>query len=118
MIGRSPVIDSLTFNPHTIPLKIVVADDLPTSALDLLRAESGWKPSLSLIPFYDFGVGKNRNEGADIITSAGLALRIAWKGFRFDAAFAKRILYPAFVDIGKGNLQDHGIHLQLTYDLF
>src|SRR6185436_8906507 len=28
--------------PGQIPLKIVVSDDLPASALELLRAETGW----------------------------------------------------------------------------
>jgi hemolysin activation/secretion protein len=72
--------------------------------------------SASLIPFYDFGKGWNKNEPADRLRSFGLATRVRWQGFKLDFAVAKRLedtntLYT-------GTLQDKGIHLQLGYNFF
>ncbi|MFA7269762.1 MAG: ShlB/FhaC/HecB family hemolysin secretion/activation protein [Sterolibacterium sp.] len=74
--------------------------------------------NLSLIPFYDFGQGKNIGEAAETITSLGLASRLRWQGISLDLVFAKRLAHPSAITNSGGTLQDHGVHLQLGYDFF
>jgi hemolysin activation/secretion protein len=74
--------------------------------------------NLSLIPFYDFGQGKNIGEAAETISSLGLASRMRWQGFNMDLVFAARLAHPSAVTHNGGTLQDHAIHLQLGYDFF
>ncbi|MEI6415540.1 MAG: ShlB/FhaC/HecB family hemolysin secretion/activation protein, partial [Pseudomonadota bacterium] len=72
---------------------------------------------LDLIPFYDRGSGKNQGEHSDVLSSAGLAGRASWNGLVFDLAVARRLKHPESVS-GNGTLQDHSIHLQLSYSIF
>jgi len=74
--------------------------------------------NLSLIPFYDFGQGKNIGEAAETISSLGLASRLRWQGFNMDLVFAARLAHPSSITHSGGTLQDHAIHLQLGYDFF
>ena len=74
--------------------------------------------NLILVPFYDYGRGKNLNEPADSISSIGLAARARWKEFRLDIAAAKRLVHPDSVTTSGGTLQDKGFHFQLSYTFF
>lgn len=71
-----------------------------------------------LIPFYDYGRGKNQNEAASMLSSTGLASRMQWKGFNLDVAIAKRLSHSAGINTSGGTLQDKGIHFQLSYKFF
>lgn len=83
----------------------------------LLR-NSGGRPKLNLIPFFDVGRGRNVNEGTDRISSVGVATRLTWQGLFLDLTVAHRLSEPEFVSLGKGSQQDRGIHFQLGYNFF
>ena len=73
---------------------------------------------VSLIPFYDWGRGRNQNAEATILSSCGLAARVNWKGFRFDVLKAWRLIHPAILNSLHGTAQDRGISFQVTYAFF
>jgi len=73
---------------------------------------------VSLIPFYDWGRGKNQDENATVLASYGLGVRVQWKGLQLDFSKAWRLQHPAILDQLHGNLQDRGINFQLTYSFF
>jgi hemolysin activation/secretion protein len=83
-----------------------------------LARNSGSGLNLSLIPFYDYGRGKNFGEEAETLSSVGLASRLHWKGFNLDLVFAKRLDHPVTVTSNGGTLQDHAVHIQMAYDFF
>ncbi len=72
---------------------------------------------LSILPFYDFGRGRNHGEASELLTSAGVATRMRWLGWRFDVAVAKRLAHPVATN-GGHHWQDKGLHMQLAYDFF
>lgn len=74
--------------------------------------------NLSLVPFYDYGRGKNRGAAADSLSSLGLATRIRWQGVSVDLAVAKRLTHPSSVTTAGGTLQDKGVHLRVAYQFF
>lgn len=71
--------------------------------------------NLSVIPFYDIGRGRNRNEAGDSISSVGVALRNRWQGTFVDLAVAHRLTHPESVDALQGSLQDKAVHVQVGY---
>ena len=73
---------------------------------------------VSLIPFYDWGRGRNQNAEATILSSCGLAARVNWKGFRFDVLKAWRLIHPAILNSLHGTAQDRGVSFQVTYAFF
>ena len=73
---------------------------------------------VSLVPFYDFGQGKNKNMDSAFLSSCGLAVRARWQGITAYLALAKRLAHSDSVTIGHGTLQDKGAHFSLTYDFF
>jgi hemolysin activation/secretion protein len=83
----------------------------------LLRA-AGRGLNLTVIPFYDRGRGWNRGEGADTISSWGLANRLRWKGLSIDLVLAKRLVSPELPRPVKETLQDEGVHFQIAYAFF
>jgi len=69
-------------------------------------------------PFVDFGQGKNVGDKVTNISSAGIAWKAAWKGLHLDFSYGHRLTKPAgFTTSGVG-LQDHGVELQVSYDVF
>ncbi len=74
--------------------------------------------NLSLIPFYDFGRARNRNETAASISSVGLALRSRWQGAFVDLAIAHRLSHPESLASLRGSLQDKAVHLQMGYRFY
>lgn len=74
--------------------------------------------NLSVIPFYDVGRGRNRNETGDTVSSVGVALRNRWQGTFVDLAIAHRLAYPDSVDSLHGSLQDKAVHLQVGYRFY
>lgn len=74
--------------------------------------------NLSLVPFYDFGRGKNNGENAETLSSLGLASRLRWQGLNLDLVVAKRLAHAATVTSNGSSLQDHAVHVQLAYDFF
>jgi hemolysin activation/secretion protein len=81
----------------------------------LKRPETG---TLTLVPFLDYGRSWNTSEEAVSLSSAGLAMRYRRDGLNVDLAWAKRIDYPSNISHQSGNLQDHGVHFQISYDFF
>ncbi|HSV54015.1 MAG TPA: ShlB/FhaC/HecB family hemolysin secretion/activation protein [Burkholderiaceae bacterium] len=74
--------------------------------------------NMSLVPFYDYGRGKNRGAAADSLSSVGLATRMRWQGFNVDLALAKRLAHPSSVNSSGGTLQDKGFHFRVAYQFF
>jgi hemolysin activation/secretion protein len=76
------------------------------------------RPRIVVSPFFDWGRGSNVGDRPDTISSWGMAVRTTWQGFRFDLSAAKRLIHPSTVSSSTGSLQDKGVHLQLSYDVF
>ena len=72
----------------------------------------------TVIPFYDRGCGWNKGESAATLSSWGLANRIRWQGFTLDVVLAHRLSARQAVTATKSNLQDKGIHIQLSHAFF
>ena len=72
----------------------------------------------TVIPFYDHGRGWNKGDTAATLSSWGLANRIRWQGFALDVVLAKRLSAAQVVKAPKQNLQDKGVHFQLSYAFF
>ncbi|MFG5406949.1 ShlB/FhaC/HecB family hemolysin secretion/activation protein [Piscinibacter sakaiensis] len=70
---------------------------------------------LTLVPFFDHGRGRNHGEPATTLQSAGLALRAGWRGWALELVAAHRIDPPPQAEGLGSNLQDRGIHVQLSY---
>ncbi len=81
------------------------------------QAGSG-RGALTLVPFIDYGRGKNKGRSNDDLTSAGVALRYRLGGLSVDLTFAEQINPPDEIDDLSGDLQDDGIHFRVSYDLF
>lgn len=73
--------------------------------------------SLNLAPFFDHGRAQNKGETPTVISSVGLATRLRWQGLAVNLAVASRRQHPANIT-GGSNLQDKGIHLQVSYSFF
>ena len=73
---------------------------------------------VSLIPFYDWGRGRNQDQNATILSSYGLAARVNWKGFQLDVSKAWRLIHPSILDSLHGTAQDRGVNFQVTYSFF
>lgn len=73
--------------------------------------------TLNMVPFSDYGRGRNRAAAAHTIASAGLAMR--WRHGRFAAelAWARRLHATMGLARTGSSLQDHGIHFQLSHVL-
>ncbi len=74
--------------------------------------------SATVVPFYDYGRAANNGDLAATISSWGLATRVRWQGFSLDVVVARRLVSPPIPRAAKPTLQDHGIHVQLSYALF
>ncbi|MEO6172797.1 MAG: ShlB/FhaC/HecB family hemolysin secretion/activation protein, partial [Arenimonas sp.] len=66
-------------------------------------------------PFYDIGYGKNQSANASTLSSIGLFTKARWHGFTLDLAWAKRLSYPSSINNGNSDLQDRGLHFQVSY---
>lgn len=73
---------------------------------------------LTVIPFYDWGHGRNVGMGPVTLSSMGLTTRARWRKLNIDLTLAKRIAYPTATDLPRGSLQDQGIHWQVSYAFF
>jgi hemolysin activation/secretion protein len=73
---------------------------------------------VSLIPFYDWGRGRNQHAEATTLSSCGLAARVNWKGIKLDVSKAWRLIHPAILDSLHGTAQDRGVNFQVTYAFF
>lgn len=74
----------------------------------------GSRLSLNLIPFIDLGSAHNRGSASTSLSSVGLAGKLRWSDFTLEFALAKRLKKnPAFTNTDT-NLQDKGVHLQLS----
>lgn len=69
-------------------------------------------------PFVDFGQGKNVGDKVTNISSTGIAWKAAWKGLHFDLSYGHRLTKPAGFSTSGVGLQDHGVELQVSYDVF
>ena len=80
-----------------------------------LRRDNGDGSQLAIVPFLDLGRGANRDEPAECLAAVGIGLQGRWHGFEAELFMAKRLKTPS--PDSHGNLQDHGIHLQVRYAL-
>jgi hemolysin activation/secretion protein len=69
---------------------------------------------LWVIPFYDWGRGKNQDEQATVLASYGLAARFKWRGLQLDVSKAWRLQHPSILDSLHGTAQDRGVNFQVT----
>ncbi|WP_418316513.1 ShlB/FhaC/HecB family hemolysin secretion/activation protein [Piscinibacter sakaiensis] len=79
----------------------------------IVRPEIGLR--LALVPFYDIGRGRNHGQTGTTLRSVGLATRLRWKALSVDLVLARRIDAPALARNQGSNLQDDGVHLQLSW---
>lgn len=73
---------------------------------------------LAIVPFYDWGWGRNQGEDSDTLAALGLSVRVRQGGFKLDLSVARRQIAPSSSTSESGTLQDKGVHLQLGYDFF
>jgi hemolysin activation/secretion protein len=73
--------------------------------------------NLTLIPFLDYGTGRNQDETSQKLSSVGLGLNWRWQRLAADLYIAKKLNSLSATDDGR-NLQDRGIHFQISYNLF
>ncbi len=71
---------------------------------------------VELEPFYDHGRVRNRGQAWVELASAGLALKLGWRGALLEIAAAERVRGDA-ASTQKDSLQDRGVHVQLSYAL-
>lgn len=71
--------------------------------------------SVNLVPFFDYGRGRNHDETYDTISSAGLAIRWRWSDVSADLSLARRLQEPTWLDSGRQAWQDQRVHFQLSY---
>ncbi|MDD5248401.1 MAG: ShlB/FhaC/HecB family hemolysin secretion/activation protein [Rhodocyclaceae bacterium] len=81
-------------------------------------ADGARKFSLNLVPFFDHGRAQNNGADPVVISSLGLATRLRWQGLAVDLAAAARLYHPASITRAGSNLQDKGIHVQVSYNFF
>ncbi|MBF0265254.1 MAG: ShlB/FhaC/HecB family hemolysin secretion/activation protein [Gammaproteobacteria bacterium] len=73
---------------------------------------------LSIIPFIDFGRAWNIDEKADFLSSAGLSLMYKLNRLNLNLILARKIDQSIIIKEQSGNLQDEGVHFQLSYNFF
>jgi hemolysin activation/secretion protein len=79
-----------------------------------LIQNSGRNLSLNVVPFIDFGYARNQGSASTSLSSVGVAGRLRWSDLMLEFAFAKRLInIPTFSNTAT-NLQDKGVHLQLS----
>jgi hemolysin activation/secretion protein len=83
-----------------------------------LIQQSGAGMNASLVPFYDTGRGRNRDEASARLESVGLALRGRWQGLQWEFAVAKRLGHFSLPQVEQRTLQDRGVHLEIRYAVF
>ncbi|HOE41977.1 MAG TPA: ShlB/FhaC/HecB family hemolysin secretion/activation protein [Rhodoferax sp.] len=83
-----------------------------------LIADGANKLHLNLRPFFDYGRAWNKGEEKSAISSVGLVARLRWQRWALDLALAKRRSHPDSVTSSGSNLQDKGIHIQVSYNFF
>ena len=81
-------------------------------------ADNANKLTLNLVPFYDRGRAMNQDDTPAVISSIGVAARMRWQGLAIDLAAAHRQVHPATITKSSSNLQDKGIHLQVSYNFY
>jgi hemolysin activation/secretion protein len=86
--------------------------------LDIPLPTAAGYPQAVVSPFLDWGRATTFQLGSNTISSAGLALKAAWKGVRLDLVVAKRLQHAAAIDNLNSSIQDDRVHLQLAYDFF
>lgn len=72
--------------------------------------------SLHLLAFADAGSGRNRGEARQTVSSAGAGVNWRYSGFSADLYVAHKI--SKLPQRTSGNLQDRGVHLQISYTVF
>ncbi len=75
----------------------------------------GTSLNVNLIPFIDHGSAHNQGGPSVSLSSAGLAGRLRWNNFNLDIVLAHKLQKIATLANTDSNLQDKGVHLQLSY---
>lgn len=73
---------------------------------------------LNVAPFYDYGRARNQGEESATIASFGIAGKLRWYGLGIDLAVAKQRRHTNTAIPDSSNLQDKGVHLQVSYSFF
>ncbi len=76
--------------------------------------EAGHK--FKLIAFTDLATASNQGEAAQRLASIGVGMNWQWQNWTADLFLARKLI--ALPGQSSGNLQDHGVHAQLSYHLF
>jgi hemolysin activation/secretion protein len=81
---------------------------------------TGFKGAItgSVGPFLDWGQSKNVGQSAVNLSSVGFTTKAAWSGLRFDLTYGKRLGHPAGTTTSTSGPQEHGVELQVSYDIF
>lgn len=79
-----------------------------------LTALEGQK--LNLITFVDMAMASNQDEATQKLASLGVGMNWQWNKWSADLFFAHKL--KSLPNAGSGNLQDHGVHFQMTYHVF
>ncbi|MFZ6656680.1 ShlB/FhaC/HecB family hemolysin secretion/activation protein [Undibacterium sp. TJN19] len=79
-------------------------------------ADAGDGQNLTLISFADIASAWNKDEASQKLASIGVGFNWRWKKWAVDFFLAKKLNTMPGID--SGNLQDHGLHFQITYHLF
>lgn len=69
-------------------------------------------------PFYDYGRARNQGDEMATISSFGVAGKLRWYGLGIDLAVAKQQRHSNTTIAESSNLQDKGVHLQVSYNFF
>lgn len=80
-----------------------------------LLDRSATRHRLLLVPFVDYGEAWNKGEDRDALAAIGLGFNYQFRGFSAELYVGKHLSEPEAKT--SGDLQDHGIHFQLRYDL-
>ena len=74
------------------------------------------KKQLTLIPFVDFASASNTEGNTEKLASAGLGIQWNFKRFDGELFYGKQLKKPTVESTG--DLQDHGIHFRVRFNVF
>ncbi|MBC3918776.1 ShlB/FhaC/HecB family hemolysin secretion/activation protein [Undibacterium sp. CY18W] len=71
---------------------------------------------IKLISFADMAIANNQDEATQKLASMGVGMNWQWNKWSADLFLARKL--KSLPNAGSGNLQDHGVHFQMTYHVF
>ncbi|MFZ6720830.1 ShlB/FhaC/HecB family hemolysin secretion/activation protein [Undibacterium sp. Ji49W] len=71
---------------------------------------------INLISFVDMAIANNQDEATQKLASLGMGMNWQWNKWSAEVFVARKL--KSLPNAGSGNLQDHGVHFQMTYHVF